>query len=47
MPGISLAMPTARFARDKVTGYVRELATCAAAIENDIAQHASTTVADG
>ena len=47
LAGISLAMPTARFARDKVTRYVRELATCAAAIEKDIAQHASTAVADG
>jgi hypothetical protein len=36
-----------RGSRGEVTGYVRELATCAAAIENDIAQHASTTVADG
>ena len=37
LAGISLAMPTARFAQDKVTGYVRELAACAAAIEKDIA----------
>jgi IclR family transcriptional regulator, acetate operon repressor len=44
LAGISLAMPTARFAKDKVTGYVRELATCAAAIETGIAQHARTTV---
>jgi len=33
--------------RGKVVGYVREQATCAAAIENDIAHHARTTVADG
>lgn len=37
LAGVSLAMPTARFARDKVTGYVRELTACAAAIEKDIA----------
>jgi len=37
LAGVSLAMPSARFARDKVDGYVRELAACAAAIEQDIA----------
>ena len=47
LAGISLAMPTARFAKDKVTGYVRELAACAAAIEKDIDQHPSATAADG
>lgn len=45
LAGVSLAMPTARFGKDKVPGYVRELAACAAAIEKDIARHASTTAA--
>jgi hypothetical protein len=34
---VSLAMPSAHFARDKVDGYVRELAACAAAIGQDLA----------
>jgi IclR family transcriptional regulator, acetate operon repressor len=47
LAGISLAMPTARFAQDKVTGYVRELAACAAAIEKDIAEDASRRLGQG
>jgi len=37
--GASLAMPAVRFAKDKVAGWVRELAACAAAIERDVAPH--------
>ena len=35
--GISLAMPTARFARDRVPGWVQELHGCARAIEKALA----------
>ncbi len=44
LAGVSLAMPTARFAREKVPGYVRELAACAAAIKTDIARQPSADV---
>ena len=35
--GISLAMPTARFSRDRVPGWVQELHRCARAIEKALA----------
>lgn len=47
LAGVSLAMPTARFARDQVSGYVRELAACAAAIETDVARQPGADVTAG
>ena len=37
--GVSLSMPSIRFAKDRVDGWVRELSACRAAIERELAQH--------